>query len=114
MTEIEREVHQEVVDALAVLALHTDLIEDNWNMVASLKAHASRCQRVLQEQGEPPRTVRPPVAVKPPAPPPPPPQPAPPPVAARVPEPDVFGPAFATTVYDRRKADVIRAQGGAR
>jgi hypothetical protein len=110
MTELEQEVHDEVVDALAVLAMHKDLIEDNWNMALSLKTQAARCRRILEERGEPARPLRPPVAAKPPAPPPPP--PTPPPVAARVQEVDVFGPTFAATVYDRRKADVVRTRDG--
>jgi hypothetical protein len=112
MTELEKEVHQEVVDALAVLSLHKDVIATNWNQVASLTAHARRCQRILEEQGEPARTVRPPAAAKPPAPPPPP--PPPPPIAATRVEPDVGSAQYAEAVFARRKADVVRAQGGGR
>jgi hypothetical protein len=114
MTELEAEVHQEVVDALAILAMHTDIIEDNLNMVENLKGQAGRCRRVLEERGEPARTTWQPAAVKPPAPTSAPPPPAPPPpVAAREPEPaTMFGAAYVEDVYARRRGDVMqRAQG---
>lgn len=119
MTEAQRQEREfaaeveEVREALAVLAVHTDVIVENGNLAVSLKSHAARCRRILEEEGEPARTVRPPVAAKPPAPSPPP--PAPPPVAARVQEPaTMFSAAYIENVYATRKAAVAARGRGAR